>query len=187
VSPVVVSAAGESDFSAVKIVNPRGVVIAVESGALIVGELPLNVTSDRIEAVNGPCETLSEGFCSVDDIAVMIGHVVVFLYAVAVVTDQTKERTIHIGVLFKRQNNQFKRPGIQPVVAVHHADHLAGDAGNAEIAGNGLSAVDGGAQYLQPDVPRLPFGQDLGRTVGAAVVDGNELDVLMSLVNKYRL
>ena len=38
-----------------------------------------------------------------------------------------------------------------------------------------------------PGVPRLPFSQDFRRTVGAAVVDGNKFDVLMSLVNKYRL
>lgn len=179
---VVIDTGTEADFPAVKIVEARGVVVAVEGQRVVVGIAEMEVTPHKVEPVERPVERERESFEA--RVGRWLGQgcggrrrgIVLETFVGLPVEDEAEKHAVRMRMVVEDGHGVAQGIGRKAVVGIDHADVAPPCVAEGQVAGDGLPLVAVVAEDAQAVVAASMVEEYVEGAVGGGVVDGEYLD-----------
>ncbi len=179
---IVIRSVGRIDPSGPQIVDAGGVVVAVMTASDIKRTSLVETAPGGIDAVDVPCERLTESSLAVET-AEMQSPVVLFT-AVSMHQHTPEKHAVGIFVAVKHPYNPRYAVGGKPVVAVETRHYVARAEFESLVACYGRTLVAVKTHCPDAVIERRPTVHNVGRGVCRAVVNAHDLNLRIGLTGK---
>ena len=148
--------------------QPGGIVVAIGAATVVVGIAVVEGAARHIDAVDGPRQTLTEGFVAVQHLKLRQGDAL--LMVVVKPLHHIKEHAVGMRMAAEHIDSLSQGVTVVPVVGIEEADIVALRQLQRLVACIGLTMVFVEAQGVDRVISGSIVCQHLGRGVGRSVI-----------------